>query len=68
MNQTTIEECVTALRECYLWLDANRMRLHAPGCSVHRPDARCSCGLHRVLTDVCGVTNDLSLIRDELAR
>jgi uncharacterized small protein (DUF1192 family) len=57
-------EAVPALQECYQWLDDNRMRIHSTDCSVHIPDARCSCGLHRVLTDICGVKNDLDAIRE----
>jgi hypothetical protein len=66
MNPSTIGECVTALQSCRQWLDDNRKRLHAANCTYHRPDARCSCGLHRLLGELCAVTNDLSLIRDEL--
>ena len=36
----------------------NRQRLHAADCSVHEPSARCSCGLHNVLTLLNGVAND----------
>lgn len=39
------------------WIDARRQRLHAEDCSVHEPSAQCSCGLHRVLTDLRAVIN-----------
>jgi hypothetical protein len=32
------------------WFEANKARLHAADCSYHEPSARCSCGLHKVLS------------------
>lgn len=47
------------LANAFGWLDGNRGRLHTTDCIVHKPDARCSCGLHRCITDVRAVLNDL---------
>lgn len=46
-----------AALQALAWLDQNRQRLHAPECSVHEPSARCSCGLHNVLTLLAAVKN-----------
>lgn len=53
------QEKIAALENCLIWIDGNRRRLHEPNCTIHRPDARCSCGLHRVLTDLRGVIADM---------
>lgn len=42
------------------WLDARRDRLHAEDCTAREPNARCSCGLHRVLSQLRQLRNDLS--------
>ena len=44
------------------WLDRNRSRAHAADCRSRAPDARCSCGLHRVLSNIRAVRNTLEAI------
>lgn len=46
-----------AAKEASAWLDANKARLHTADCSYHEPSARCSCGLHRVLTAIHAIKN-----------
>lgn len=54
-----IKECVAALHTSLKWLEDNRHRLHASNCYSYTPSAKCSCGLHRVLTDLRGTISDL---------
>lgn len=61
MNQE-ISEQIDVIEKIHQWLDNNRERLHAKDCSYHRPDARCSCGLHRVLTDLGLSVSDLKVL------
>ena len=41
------------------WLDTRRDRLHAEDCTAREPSAQCSCGLHRVLSQLRQLRNDL---------
>ena len=41
------------------WLDENRHRLHADNCTALEPSAQCSCGLHRVLSQLRQLKADL---------
>ena len=54
-----LETGVDALKQCVEWLEHHKARLHHPICTYHKPDARCSCGLHRVLTNLRGVICDM---------
>lgn len=51
---------VEYLNEVVKWLDSRRERLHHEGCSVHEPSARCNCGLHKALTNIRAVVNELA--------
>jgi len=49
----------TGLNLPIAWLDRNRNRLHAEDCTALAPSAHCSCGLHRVLSQLRQLRNDL---------
>lgn len=49
------DTCKEHLDAAIGWLHANRFRCHTSDCSVHEPSARCSCGLHKCLTDLRAV-------------
>lgn len=61
-----IAQQIPPIAASLVWLEANRQRLHSKDCLFHRPDARCSCGLHRVLTDLRMSLHDLMVIAGEL--
>lgn len=48
--------------EAHEWLTHNRQRLHHPICTVHKPDARCSCGLHKTMSGLAMVSHDLGAL------
>lgn len=41
------------------WLEMRRIRVHDANCSYHQPSAKCSCGLHRILTSLSALHHDL---------
>lgn len=43
------------LASAIAWIEERKQRFHAFDCTVHKPDARCSCGLHKCLTDLRAV-------------
>ena len=53
------DETLADLSKSVKWLRDNRSRLHAADCTVHEPSARCSCGLHYVLSTLGFVGNDI---------
>jgi len=66
----TLKEALTELskilRECHGWLTEHRQRLHHPICTVHKPDARCSCGLHGVMSRLSLTAHDLDNLKPEI--
>jgi hypothetical protein len=50
-----VEETAQAVK----WLEQRAGSLHDPGCTALRPSARCSCGLHRLMTGLRAVAHDL---------
>lgn len=58
-NMPVPETNVDALKQCVDWLEYHKSQVHHPICTVHKPDARCSCGLHKVLTNLRGVIYDM---------
>lgn len=55
MGLDAVEEMANAVK----WLEQRPQRLHDAACAVHQPSARCSCGLHRVMTGLRAVAHDL---------
>jgi hypothetical protein len=47
--------CKEHLEAAIAWIEERRMRIHAFDCTVHEPSAKCSCGLHKVMTDLRAV-------------
>lgn len=50
--------------EAHEWLTHNKARLHHPVCTVHKPDARCSCGLHKAMSGLSIVSHDLQVLAE----
>ena len=70
-NMPIPETTGAALQQCVDWLEYHKAQVHHPVCTVHKPDARCSCGLHKVLTNLrCAVSDveTLTAERDEARR
>lgn len=54
------ETSVDALKQCVEWLEHHKARIHHPVCTVIiGPSAMCSCGLHKVLTNLRLVIGDM---------
>lgn len=47
--------CKEHLEAAIAWIEERKSRFHAFDCTVHQPSARCSCGLHKCLTDLRAV-------------
>lgn len=47
--------CLEHLRSAIGWIEERKQRFHAFDCTVRQPSARCSCGLHKCLTDLRAV-------------
>jgi hypothetical protein len=55
------ETSVDALKQCVEWIEHHKARIHHPVCTaIIEPSARCSCGLHKVLTNLRGVIYDIT--------
>jgi hypothetical protein len=47
--------CKEHLDAAIEWIEGCGWTVHAFDCTVHQPSARCSCGLHKCLTDLRAV-------------
>lgn len=52
-------DAVQELDYAVKWLELRRGRVHDANCTYHVPSARCSCGLHRIMSGLRAVHHDL---------